>query len=164
MNKYTDGLQILAEDEDLASIVSGFFACANINFDHRRVDDKGAASGWTSVQDWLCKSVSFLEKYDKLCRLGIVDFDGYENRATNFKKKIPEEVRDRVFVLGPIRNVETLKKETGLSLERIGAKIARTCASMTPVENSIWQCDQLKHNIPEVERLKKRVGSFLFKS
>ena len=73
---------------------------------------------------------------------------------------IPDNLVGRVFVLGSKTNQEALKRAfQALSLEDIGSGMARDCRGGTDVG---WSHDLLIYNKDELERLRQRVGSWLF--
>jgi len=89
----------------------------------------------------------------------LMDFDRKEDRFTDVGKEIPEDVKDRVFVLGVLSEPEELKKDTGKSFEDIGKALAKDCFDNT---NELWKHDLLKHNETELERMILSVKPFLF--
>ena len=73
---------------------------------------------------------------------------------------IPDNLVGRVFVLGSKTNPEALKRAfQASSLEDIGSGMAKDCRDGTDV---VWSHDLLIHNKDELERLRQRVGSWLF--
>ena len=66
------------------------------------------------------------------------------------KKRIPENLAERVFVLGVLTEPERLKSKLGQSYEEIGKKLAFDCHER---RNSMWGHDLLKHNQSEIARM-----------
>ncbi|WP_306603350.1 hypothetical protein [Azonexus sp.] len=53
-----------------------------------------------------------------------------------------------------------MRKDCGISLEKVGEQLAKACANGTPGH---WEHPMLHHNQPELERLIQNVKPFLFK-
>jgi hypothetical protein len=76
------------------------------------------------------------------------------------KTRIPEELSDRVFVLGVLSNPEKLNvKLNKMGLEYIGISLSSDCSDNT---RKVWGDDLLKHNQKELERMVASVKPFLF--
>ena len=90
----------------------------------------------------------------------IVDFDQEENRLSYVDGQIPEDFKERVFVLGVQSNPEDLKRATKKSFEEIGKALAQDCSDNT---NELWGHELLTHNKTELERMASSVKPFLFK-
>ncbi len=76
-------------------------------------------------------------------------------------EKIPDDIKDRVFVLGVLSEPEELKKANNIpnSFEAIGKALAKDCFDGT---DHAWGHDLLKHNKDELSRMEKSVKPFLF--
>ncbi len=74
-------------------------------------------------------------------------------------KRIPEDLRERVFILGVWSEPEQLKKNLGQSFEKIGESLAQACIND---DDELWQHELLKHNLKEIERMKPSVKPLLF--
>ena len=89
----------------------------------------------------------------------LVDFDGREERLTNVKAAIPAQLIERVFILGAWTNPEELRRAVVLSYEEIGLALARDCREET---EGTWGHNLLRHNAPELGRLRPRLCPVLF--
>jgi hypothetical protein len=76
-----------------------------------------------------------------------------------FVSQFPEDVRDRVFLLGIQSEPEPLRKEYGDSLENIGKALATECYRN---ENQLWNHQLMAHNASERARLNAKVKGILF--
>jgi len=75
------------------------------------------------------------------------------------EERIPNDLKDRVFILGVGDEPEKLKSFTCMSFEKIGEKLAQDCVDNI---NDLWNHDLLKHNETELERMRKSIRPFLF--
>jgi hypothetical protein len=89
----------------------------------------------------------------------LIDFDEDENRLGYVEQRIPEELRNRVFVLGVLSEPERLKSSLRQNFEEIGEALASDCSDHT---DGLWKHDLLKHNEPELARMMVSVKPFLF--
>jgi hypothetical protein len=89
----------------------------------------------------------------------IIDFDGHEDRLTKANEKIPNELAERVFVLGSFSDPEGLKRDLGGTFESIGTELAKDCSEET---NETWGHTLLRHNTVELDRLRQHVRPILF--
>jgi hypothetical protein len=88
----------------------------------------------------------------------LIDFDGHGGRLAEAQALIPPALRDRVFVIGALTEAERLKAQLG-SYETIGRALAEDCRGNT---NDTWGSELLRHNQPELERLRRCVLPILF--
>ena len=95
----------------------------------------------------------------------LIDFDAKPERLDKVKGIIPNQLSERVFVLGALTNPEVLRqalRQTNLgSYEKIGSALAEDCRDKTSIT---WGHDLLQHNSGEVERLLLHVRPILFLS
>jgi hypothetical protein len=158
MNKFQPHVFVIPEDKADEDISNGFALHDSVN--GRRIQVMPAAGGWAKV------ITTFEEEYvPRLMshRLGhvvmVIDFDGhFAARMKRFQKAIPDELVDRVFVVGSLRTPEGLKAALNLTLEEIGKRLAQECADGS---SDIWGHAQLQHNAPERVRLASVVQQFL---
>lgn len=120
------------------------------------------AGGWAKVRDdFSASQVALLRKYPKRHLVLLIDFDGQViDRMEIFRGVLPADVRDRVYVLGTQDEPESLRKDCGVSLEKIGERLAKACAHG---ESGLWAHVMLAHNQAELVRLIQNVKPFLFK-
>jgi hypothetical protein len=76
------------------------------------------------------------------------------------KKIIPDQLRNRVFVIGAWSEPEDLRKARLGTFEEIGWKLAEDCRSDS---KSTWGHELLKHNADEVDRMKSVLRPILFR-
>lgn len=89
----------------------------------------------------------------------LIDFDRNNGRLDEARDRIPEPLRDRIFILGARSEPEDLKK-AGLGIyEAIGLAMARDCREET---EEIWGHELLRHNAGELARLREQVRPILF--
>jgi hypothetical protein len=105
--------------------------------------------------------LTFLQKYRKRHLVLLIDFDGQvEERTRLFKEAFPQDVQERVYLLGTLDEPEPLRRDRGVPLEKIGEELASACAN---VEVGLWAHPMLEHNKAELGRLVHNVKQFLFK-
>lgn len=160
-NEYRPHLLILLEDKAHNDIVNGF--CLNLNVDEDQIERLQKARGWVNVKD------KFEKKYIPKLRqnvnkhiLLIIDWDIYQNRGTYVQEYIPEDIKNRVFILVFNPNPETLKdnkKDIQKSFKNIGKALAKACSER---EDGLWEHPVLLDNKPELERMILSVKPFLF--
>lgn len=76
------------------------------------------------------------------------------------KNQIPDEIIDRVFIIGVLSKPETLRAKTNKNFEKIGETLAEDCSKNT---NQLWRHELLQHNKAELYRIVVSVKPFLFK-
>jgi hypothetical protein len=101
-----------------------------------------------------------MERYPQRFLILLIDFDGRGDRLDNAKAVIPDNLKDRVFVLGVWSEPEALKTHLG-SYETIGMAMAEDCREET---DTVWGHDLLQHNASEIDRLREHVRPILFQS
>ncbi|SLM29874.1 conserved hypothetical protein [Desulfamplus magnetovallimortis] len=159
-NKYKKHLLILPEDDANRQVANGFLLCSDLN--DRNIQVLPPSGGWIkALSQFKSNHINDMRKYDQRRMLILIDFDGDENRFEEAQKDIPNDVSDRVFILGSFSETEELKKKIpGLnSYETIGKALAKDCVNET---NNIWGHDLLKHNQDELDRMVISVKPFLF--
>ncbi len=118
------------------------------------------AGGWTQVLNHFATDHIFsMEKYPKRAMILLIDFDGQESRLSEVKRMVPEQLTDRVFVLGAWTQPEKLKSAGLGSYEQIGLALGQDCHAET---KTTWEHDLLRCNAIELDRLRKHVRPILF--
>lgn len=162
MNKYKDHLIIVAEDEALHAVVNGFLLNNSINTNTCKL--MPYSRGWTKVEDQTSGYSRDLEKTPCRRVLFVIDFDKNGKRLNRFKCKFPQELHDRMFVIGPWSNVENLKTCLGSqSCENVGRTLSEACP-INSKKTGAWSCKELSHITSEAQRLCENVKNFLFKA
>jgi hypothetical protein len=158
VNRHQPHIMVLPEDDANRQVANGFLLDPLLL--NSRIQVLPVAGGWRQVlEDFVADHVLVMQKYANRFMVLLIDLDGYEERLTDVKEKIPEDLRERVFVLGALREPEDLRKANLGSYEEIGQAIAKDCREGT---SAIWGHDQLRHNTDELQRLRERVCPFLF--
>ena len=160
IKKYTEYLVVLPEDDANRQIANGFFKGSNLNENAFTI--RGNAKGWKKALDKFNTTYVPMMKrqeYSELMVVLLIDFDRDENRLSYVENQIPEELKDRVFVLGVFSEPENLRSEIKRSFENIGEALAKDCADDT---NELWGHELLKHNQMELDRMISLVKPFLF--
>ena len=159
-NKDQPHVLVLPEDDANREIIAGFERHHGLKWT-RRIQRMPAAGGGKVVldlfeQEYVPRMTRNLNTHMVL----LIDFDGhYPQRIEEAKARIPEQLADRVFILGARTEPEDLKTGLGLDYDAIGLRLANDCFEGT---NETWAHDHLRHNASEVERLRQAVRDFLF--
>jgi len=159
VNHYKPHLLVLPEDDANRQLANGFLQEAALNL--RCVQVLPIAGGWSKVRDaFQTAHIAGLKKYPQRHLVLLIDFDDQVvERTALFQAIFPEDVRQRVYLLGTRSEPEPLRKACGCSLERIGEQLAQSCAQH---EAGLWRHTLLQHNQAELDRLLTSVSPFLF--
>lgn len=169
MNSHLPHLVIIMEDKPYRGFVNGFLLHSGICPD--QIFAESAGKGWKNTLEIFKRShAAKMNKFPDRNILFLIDFDGKgESRRTEFKSGLPDDIRDRVFLIGCADDSEALKRELGGGLcEDIGLRLAENCLNGKDACRSgssaanPWLGPQLAHNAAEIERLKDRVSQFIF--
>jgi hypothetical protein len=160
MNKFAQHIFVIPEDEADEEIANGFAMHERV--DLRRIQVMPVARGWNNVLTTFQEEyIPRLRKYPLGHVVMLIDFDGQGGgRMADVQRVIPDDLRDRVFVVGSSNNPEKLKAALNLSLERIGWQLAQDCAALGG--SGLWDHEHLQHNAEERQRLATVVQAFLF--
>ena len=164
-NPYKSHVVVLPEDRANEEIVNGFNNFLDLY--SRAIQIERPADGWGKVVAKFKEDhVSLMRKFPKRMMVLLIDFDLREDRLTYVKDEIPEDLQDRVFILGVLSEPDDLKginkkvESIGRGkLEKFGEALARECSNNT---NELWGGDLLKHNKNELDRMIQYVKPFLF--
>ena len=157
-NRYRPHLLVLPEDDANSALANGFIGHQRCNASHCRILPE--AGGWQAVLDSF--EVSFpaeMRRYAHRIALLLIDFDNDRSRYDYAKRRVPEDLRNRVFVIGTLTEPEDLKRAGLGSLEAIGRSMAGECLGE---DVEVWSHQLLRHNRAELEALKNATQSFLF--
>lgn len=158
INKYQPHLLVLPEDDANRQIATGFMLDSNL--DIRAIQVLPASGGWKKVlEDFSNIHAPEMRNLSKRNIVLLIDFDRDENRLSYVKNQMPEELKERVFVLGVFDEPESLTSDIKMSFENIGVALAKDCAENT---NELWGHELLKHNKTELDRMVLAVKPFLF--
>lgn len=156
-NKYEHHLLVIPEDEANRQILTGFNTHLDVN--SRRIQIEPVAGGWKkALETFKNDHVIGMGKYKKRHVLIVIDFDGHPERLEMAKDYIPENLRERVFVLGCLSEPERIREVTGMTKEQLGEALAEGCVSG---QGDVWSNEILAHNETELERMKRTICSRL---
>lgn len=157
VNRYKEHLVIFMEDSPYRSIVNGAMMLPNLNYGI--IDLKQPSGGWLMVFENFQDNITLLQQYPLCNILLLIDFDDREGdnnfniRTEMFKEKVPEEFKNRVFLLGVNhKESEDLKRQFSVSnFEDVGKGLIEEC----PDESSgKWNSEYLRCNLPEITRMR----------
>jgi hypothetical protein len=161
MNLYAPHLYIIPEDDCDRQLADGFVQHYQVK--SQRIKVMPVAGGWKEVlrtftMEYIARLQQDPKKHGHVVML--IDFDGhYFDRRKEFEDAIPEDLKQRVFVVGSKVTPEALKKELAKNFEQIGLSLADDCVSGA---EATWSHEHLKHNDPDRLRLVNIVKPFLF--
>lgn len=160
VNKERPHLMVLPEDRKDNDLANGFRQHLDIEANQMHI--LPPAGGWTHVRDaFVTDHIREMRRYRHRWMVLLVDFDRREDRYARVFEAVPEDLRDRVFVLGCSDEPEDLRRELSRSVEEIGEALADECVSNRRVT---WNHPMLAHNAVELDRLCLAVRGFLIPS
>jgi hypothetical protein len=107
INKNKPHLLILPEDDANRQIINGFIQ--NLNVNNRAIQILPIADGWKKAVDKFTNDhIKTMRQYPQRNILLIIDFDECEDRLNFVENYIPDDIKNRVFVLGVQSNPESL--------------------------------------------------------
>ncbi len=158
MNREKEHILVLPEDRANEEIANGFIQIPNVN--SKTIKIERPAGGWEKVLKKFEKEhIAVMRQYTKSRVVLLIDFDQREDRLSYVNSHIPDDLKERVFVLGVFSNPEILRNDVGKNFEGIGEALANNCSDNT---NDLWEHELLKHNKIELDRLIYSVKPFLF--
>ena len=159
VNVYKPHVLVLPEDDADRQIANGFLLDPSVKI--RNIDVLKPSGGWGKVLgSFNDDHVNGLRKYPHRHLVLLIAFDGQvEARRAQFVEQFPDDLRDRVFLLGTRNEPEPLRKQCGDSLENIGKQLAGECYRDEAI---LWSHEFLEHNAKERQRLNDKVKSILF--
>ena len=158
VNYYRPHVWLIPEDDADRQLANGFMNHDAV--DDNRISVRAPAGGWSKVLDvFENEYVPRLRNYRDHHVVMLIDFDDVEGRMTQFEQRIPDDVRSRVFVIGPKDEPEDLKRELGMTFEKIGRELAQNCLEGG---YDLWQHPHIRHNNAELQRLVAAVRPILF--
>jgi len=158
VNKYLPHVLVLPEDKADADMANGFLLHPQLN--ERSIQVLPPARGWRAVAEKFRRDyVSTMRQYSGRRMVLLIDFDEKDDRFEVISQQIPDDLKNRVFILGVADEPETLRKSLGKSFESIGETLAANCSDNT---DGLWGHDFLRHNKTELERMISSVKPFIF--
>jgi hypothetical protein len=150
---------VLPEDDANRQLADGFV----LGVDHllsRNIQVLPEVGGWIEVLDRFESDHIFgMNTYPGRFIVLLFDFDDDVSRIQTARNRVPEELRERVFILGVRTEPEKLKPDFG-TFEKIGLALADDCRCE---RDGVWGHELLSHNADEVARLRQFVRPILFK-
>ena len=149
-NRYRPHVVVILEDDANRQLANGFknhWAVAQ-----RNLVVQPEAGGWRAVLDvFESDHVPSMRKNHSLIVVLLLDFDEKgEDRRSTCEERIPDDLKERVFLLGASDAPEDLKKAMKMTLEQIGTALADDCNLALSDQ---WAQSHLAHNIPELQRM-----------
>ena len=161
VNKYQPHVLVLPEDDANRQLAESFHLQV-VGYRLRQIQVLEEAGGWTKLLERFKKDqVVGMNRYPQRFMVLLIDLDGHLERLSQAKAEIPNDLTERVFILGALTRPEALKQAGLGSPEEIGLAMAKDCREGT---DTIWGHDLLRHNVPELERLLPLVRPILFPS
>jgi hypothetical protein len=159
VNKYQPHVLVLPEDDANRQIANGFILNSSVN--ELAIQVLPIANGWEKVVDSFKKNhVSEMRKFTQRMIVLLMDFDeDCEDRLSYVKEQIPDDLENRVFVIGVLSEPEKLRSDLRKNFEKIGETLANDCSDNT---NQLWGHALLKHNKNELDRMIISIKPFLF--
>jgi hypothetical protein len=156
VNRFHPHILVLPEDDANGELANGFHMEVSLT---RQMQVLPVAGGWGKVLDqFQSDHVAGMDLYPNRFMVLLIDCDGQEERLDNARERIPEHLKNWVFILGVLSKPEALRQDLG-SLETIGMNLAKDCREET---DTTWKHDLLIHNAGELGRLRQHVGDILF--
>ena len=152
LNRYRPHVLVLPEDDADREIIIGFAlesGCAQLQI-------LRPAGGWEPVLEELNSDLApTMRQFPNRHLVLVIDFDGLgAERLAEATSRVPADLRDRVFIVGPATEPEGLG-----SREAIGRALAVDCRQNT---THTWDSAAFHHNASELHRLRQRVSPILF--
>jgi len=157
VNRYHPHVYVLPEDDANRQIANGFLLLEGLQ--QRQLYVVEEAGGWNEVLERFCSIYAAeMDKVPQRFMVLLIDFDNRIDRLQLARGRIPEHLKERVFILGALTEPEDLKHDLG-TFETIGLALARDCRENA---NATWGHALLQHNSAEVDRLRIRIRPILF--
>ncbi|NOT61218.1 MAG: hypothetical protein HOP19_13445 [Acidobacteria bacterium] len=148
---------VLPEDRANLRLADGFWQETNRD---RQLQVLPESGGWRKVLGaFESEHVKSMRRSPHRLLILLIDFDEDGNRLAEARQVIPEDLQERVFVLGVWSEPEGLRHAGLGSLEDIGQALAKDCRDET---DTVWNHQLLQHNLSEVARLRHHVREVLF--
>ncbi len=159
VNRYKPHVCIIPEDDADRQFVIGFRSHHAVNV--TAIDLREPAGGWEYVLDLFEREfIPRLKRYAGAHVVLVLDFDEADNRRAVCERRIPDELKPRVFLIGAWSNPESLRADLNMPLDRIGESVAESCLT----DNDFWDHPQLSHNAAEIARMTTALKPILFGS
>lgn len=149
---------VLPEDDANRQLIRGFLLDPYLS--SYRINVLRAAGGWIKVlEKFQSNHIAELKKNRNRFMILLIDFDERADRLTKVKEIVPQDLEERVFILGAWSEPEDLRRNGLGSYETIGQALAKDCREETA---TTWNHSLLKHNEGELNRMREQVCPILF--
>lgn len=157
-NKETPHVHVLPEDRANRELALGFET--QLSTGKRAFKVLPVANGWPKVRSQFeIDHIAELRRYKKRFLVLLIDFDSEEKRFAHFAKVIPDDLSDRVFVIGVWNEAEDLSNAFKKRRDKIGEQLAIECRDGTA---ATWEHELLRHNKGELDRMMATLRPVLF--
>jgi hypothetical protein len=157
-NKYIPHVLVLPEDDANIHLANGFLLHEAL--DVRAIQVLDCAGGWREVRGIFDSDhIDAMRRYPKRHMVLLVDFDEDSNRFNKMTDGIPEDLAERVFVIGVWTEPEDLRRANIGSKEEVGLKLARECYDES---RDVWDHRLFRHNARELGRMITVLRPILF--
>ena len=154
VNSHKPHIMVLPEDDANRQLATGF----ELAIGTRQFQVLSPAGGWPKLgPKFEGAHIAEMRAHVNRFLVLLVDFDNSKGRYDMISKFVPADLFSRVFILGVWTNPEKLRRTR--TLETIGKQLAAACKSDEVGE---WNDDLLRHNEPELERLRLVSRPILF--
>lgn len=161
INKEKPHILVLPEDDANRQMANGFIQNCSIN--ETAIQILPIANGWRKVIEKF--KTNYLKKmycYPERIIILLIDCDNNIARISDVKtQEIPNDLHNRVFILGVKSEPEKLKHNIRGGLETVGNNLSKDCVDNT---NVTWGHELLTHNATELNLMAPIVRSILFKA
>ncbi len=155
-NRYQPHVFVLPEDDASRQLANGFIN--HFAVDQNKIQILPPAGGWLDVcKKFASDHLADMERYPERLMILMIDFDN--DAARHEKMHIPPGLRDRIFVIGVLSELEKFK--AARSYDVIAHELAENCATD---QYRAWDDPLLRHNASELLRLRRLVRPILFSS
>lgn len=157
MNKFKPHLFIVPEDDADRQIAVGFQMHLEAKGEMQIVD---VARGWLKVVGVIKDEyVPLLKNNLNSHVLGIIDCDKDADRIAGQLENFPEDIRNRIFLLGVNENPQEFKRSAKMHFAEIGEKLADECYKD---ELDLWNHEMLSYSSSEALRAKDVLRELVF--
>lgn len=159
VNRERPHLMVLPEDAANNDLVNGFLLHPDIESGQIRV--LPSAGGWTRVRDDFASiHIKEMRRYPQRRMVLLVDFDEHRSRFDAVFAVVPDDLKNRVFVLGIFDEPEAVRHEIAVSIEELGEALAEECVKD---QDALWNHRLLVNNREERERLRTAIRAFVIR-
>ena len=157
VNKHKPHVLVLPEDDADRQLATGFESEVST----RQLQVLPPGRGWlAALQMFNADEAADMRRWGLNRHLVLlIDFDNDTSRLEHVKTKIPEDLRERVYIIGSLSDPQKLSSALGMPPERIGQALATDCRND---KYATWGHKLLQHNASELDRLRTQVRSILF--